>query len=193
MKNVLIINGHQPFPTAKGRLTQTLVELAAEAAIAKGHTVQTSSVLQFDTEAEVQKHLWADIIIVQFPIYWMTVPWPLKKYMDEVFSAGSAGIFCNGDGRSSKNPTAGYGSGGLLGGKRYLLSVTFNAPRQAFDNPGEYLFQGRSVDDLLFPVHMSYRSFAMQALPTFACFDVLKNPDLANDFLRFGQHLADCL
>ena len=29
----------------------------------------------------------------------------------------------------------------------------------------------------------------MQALPTFACFDVIKNADVENDFKRFEAHL----
>jgi len=67
--------------------------------------------------------------------------------------------------------------------------LTFNAPKEAFDDPDQYLFQGRSVDDLLFPMHMNFRFFGMEPIETFACHDVMKNPDIDNDFARFEAHL----
>jgi modulator of drug activity B len=70
-----------------------------------------------------------------------------------------------------------------------MLSLTFNAPKNAFDDPDQYLFRGRSVDDLFFPMHMNFRFFAMQPLDTFVCYDVLKNPDIENDLVRFEAHL----
>ena len=43
--------------------------------------------------------------------------------------------------------------------KKYMLSLTFNAPKEAFNNVNEYLFQGKNVDDLFFPMHMNFRFF----------------------------------
>ncbi len=40
-------------------------------------------------------------------------------------------------------------------------------------------------------MHMNFRFFAMTPLPTFACFDVLKNPDIGNDFRRFDAHIDE--
>lgn len=45
------------------------------------------------------------------------------------------------------------------------------------------------MDDLLFPMHMNFRFFAMEPLETFACYDVMKNPQVEKDFQRFTQHL----
>ena len=50
------------------------------------------------------------------------------------------------------DPGSQYGAGGTLEGKKYMLSLTFNAPREAFDDPNQYLFQGKGVDDLFFPI-----------------------------------------
>ena len=61
--------------------------------------------------------------------------------------------------------------------------------KEAFDDANQYLFQGRSVDDPFLPMHMNFRFFGMQAMDTFACFDVLKNPDVDNDFERFDAYL----
>ena len=114
-----------------------------------------------------------------------------KKYIDEVYSAGTMGKLCDNDGRSSQSPKKNYGSGGQLKGTQYMLSLTFNAPNEAFNAPSEYLFQGKSVDDLFFPLHMCMRFFAAEALPTFACFDVIKNPEIEDDFNRYEKHLQN--
>ena len=190
MANILIINAHHHYPFAEGRLNKSLVKIADELLIAKGHTtkiVHTDN--EWDVEEELEKHQWADMILLQSPVNWMTVPWTFKKYMDEVYTAGMRGALCNGDGRTSESPKEHYGEGGTLKGKKYMLSLTFNAPKEAFDDPNEYLFQGKSVDDLWFPMHMNFRFFAMEPLPTFACFDVMKNADAEADFERFKAHI----
>jgi modulator of drug activity B len=87
---------------------------------------------------------------------------------------------------TAEAPKENYGAGGSL-----MLSVTFNAPREAFDDAQEFLFQGRSVDDLMMPMHMNARFSAFEKLPTFAAYDVMKNPDIENDFVRFDAHLTE--
>ena len=70
-----------------------------------------------------------------------------------------------------------------------MLSLTFNAPEDSFDDPEQFLFQGKSIDDLFFPMHMNFRFFGMEPLPTFASFDVMKNAQVENDLNRFRTHL----
>ena len=190
MNNILLINAHQQYPFSQGRLNRSLFELAQNHLTNSGYEVKTTiSQNPYDVEEELEKHQWADAVILQTPVNWMMVPWSFKKYMDEVYSAGMRGQLCNGDGRTTEAPKANYGNGGTLTGKKYMLSLTFNAPEEAFNNPEEYLFQGKSVDDLFFPMHMNFRFFGMEALETFTCFDVMKNPDIENDFIRYQSHL----
>ena len=190
MNNILIINAHEYYPFSEGRLNSTLTEKAAKLLEGKGYQVQTTTMYdEYDVDAELQKHQWADAVILQTPVNWMGVPWSFKKYMDFVYSAGMSGSLCDGDGRTRTDPAKQYGSGGTLVGKTYLLSLTFNAPRDAFDDPDQFLFQGKSVDDLLYPMHANFRFFGMQPLQTFACYDVMKNPDIDNDLIRFEAHL----
>ena len=194
MNHVFIINAHQPYSSTDGKLNAALVKLAEEQLQAKGYKTRVSETAKgWDTEKELANHQWADIVILQCPVHWMGVPWTFKKYSDEVYSAGTKGILCNSDGRSTDAPALNYGAGGVLTNKRYMLSLTFNAPREAFSNDKEYLFQGKDVDDLFFPVHMNFRFFGMTQIKTFACFDVVKNPDIANDFKRFENHLEQYL
>lgn len=192
MKNILMINGHEHYVYSPGKLNATMQERAIKTLEEKGYTVKTTVVQNgYNVQEELDKHVWADCLIVQSPVNWMMVPWSLKKYFDEVFTAGMGGILCKNDGRTADKPKQGYGTGGLLTGKKYALSLTFNAPLEAFDNPNEYLFQGKSVDDLFFPVHMNYRFFGMEALPTFAAFDVMKNPTIESDFQRYQKFLNE--
>ncbi|MBO9397623.1 NAD(P)H-dependent oxidoreductase [Shimia sp. R9_2] len=191
MTNILILNGAQPYEFAPGRLNASLTDRARAALEAKGHDVRVTTVAEgYDVDAEIANHQWADTVIFQFPVNWMGVPWSFKKYMDEVYTAGLDGRLSAGDGRTEEAPKANYGMGGALTGTRYMLSVTFNAPRESFDDPAEALFAGGSVDDLLRPMHLNAKFFDMSALPTFAAFDVMKNPDIAADFERFDAHLA---
>ena len=70
-----------------------------------------------------------------------------------------------------------------------MLSLTFNAPRDAFENPDAAFFEQRTVDDLLWPMHLNLRFFGMTALPTFSAHDVMKNPDIEADLARYRAHL----
>lgn len=190
MSNIFIINAHEYYPVSEGRLNQTLVQNAREILQDKGHQVRTLTMQEdYDVVAELEKHQWADVIILQTPVNWMGVPWSFKRYMDEVYSAGLDGTLCHGDGRTRSDAIRHYGSGGTLAGKRYMLSLTFNAPKEAFEDPDQYLFQGKSVDDLFFPMHMNFRFFAMEPIETFVCYDVMKNPDIPSDLVRFAAHL----
>lgn len=190
MNKALIINAHQPYPFSKGGLNRSLIEKIENELTSKGYEVKHSAVTsEYSPKDEVTKHVWADVIILQSPVNWMGLPWMAKKYIDEIYSTGMMGQLCAGDGRTTQNPKTGYGSGGKLHGKKYMLSLTFNAPREAFNNPNEYLFQGKSVDDLWFSQHMNFRFFGMTPIETFVCHDVMKNPEIENDFQRLSEHL----
>ena len=194
MPNALIINAHHPSEFSRGRLNGALADRAAAQLAERGYKVRRHGAIDdWDVEAALADHQWADVIVLQSPVNWMGVPWRFKQYMDAVYSAGMAGQLCNGDGRSRSDASLQYGAGGTLTGKRYMLSLTFNAPEEAFNDDAQYLFQGKGVDDLFFPMHMNFRFFGMTALPTFACYDVIKNPDIENDFARFDAHLSQYL
>lgn len=190
MNKAFIINAHHYYEFAKGDLNAEVIRRIDEQLKDKGYVVRhTKTDDGWDVDEELEKHQWADVVIVQAPVNWMGVPWPMKKYMDEVYTAGMFGTLCQNDGRTREAYKDGYGSGGVLNGKKYMLSLTFNAPKEAFDDPSQYLFQGKGIDDLWFPMHMNFRFFAMEALPTFACFDVMKNPVIEGDFERLQYHI----
>ena len=190
MKNAFIINAHEAYPFSEGKLNATLVEKAKANLIQKGYEVRVTTMKDdYDIEEEISKHQWADVLILQSPVNWMEVPWSFKRYMDLVYSAGMGGQLCNGDGRSRQNPSLQYGSGGTLTNTKYMLSLTLNAPMAAFNDPDQSFFEGKGLDDLFWPMHLNFRFFGMQSMPTFACFDVIKNPSIEGDLLRFEAHL----
>ena len=194
MKKALIINAHQEYPFAKGELNKAIVDKISLFLRNKDFEVKITTMKdQWSAEEEVEKHVWADLVVLQSPVNWMGVAWSFKKYMDEVYTAGMFGKLCQNDGRTKEAPKVNYGSGGVLTNTKYMMSLTFNAPKEAFNDPNEFLFRGKSVDDLFFPQHMNFRFFGMQALPTFACYDVMKNPDIENDFKRLQTHLQEVI
>ncbi|WP_434763892.1 NAD(P)H-dependent oxidoreductase [Vibrio fortis] len=190
MTNVLIINAHEVSPYSPGRLNASLVDKAQTLLQSKGYEVRTVTMQdEIDVEEQLGHFAWADRVIIQSPVNWMSVPWSFKKYMDDVFTAGMGGALCAFDGRSESDPKKNYGTGGTQTGTKYMLSLTFNAPEESFDDDKEYLFQGKGVDDLMFHMHANFRFFGMTSLPTFSCFDVMKNADIERDFERFEAHI----
>ena len=128
-----------------------------------------------------------DAVIWQMPAWWMGEPWLVKKYVDEVFMCGMGKIVAN-DGRHSVSPNDGYGTGGLIKGKSHMLSVTWNAPLQAFDKPGDF-FESVGVDGVYLHFHKANEFLGTKRLPTFMCNDVVKNPDVERFMRDYEAHL----
>ncbi|MGM3183650.1 NAD(P)H-dependent oxidoreductase [Dickeya oryzae] len=188
MQNVLIINAGKAFGHSKGELNRTLTDVAATFLRDKGRQVRVTTVDDgYDIEQEVQNILWADTIIYQMPGWWMGAPWTLKKYIDDVFTAGHGSLYAS-DGRTRADASKKYGSGGLLQGKHYLLSLTWNAPLEAFTDPDQF-FHGVGVDGVYLPFHKANQFIGLAPLPTFICNDVIKQPDVERDIARYRAHL----
>lgn len=191
MKNVFIINGHQKYPFSEGKLNSTLTEKATDSFRKAGFEVKITTMEDtYDVNEEIEKWKWADTIFFQTPINWMGVSWSFKKYIDEIFSVGMMGEMSEGDGRNAAEPKKNYGLGGKLSGM-YMMSVTANAPKEAFNNPDEKFFDGLSEDELLRPMHLNFKWFGLEPLKTFFAYDVMKNPEVENDFIRFEKHIKE--
>lgn len=188
MKNIFIINGSKVFGGSEGKLNDHLTMTAREHLISKGMNVRVTRIDDgYDNEQEVLNYLWADLIIYQMPAWWMEGPWIVKKYIDDVFTQSDDRFHIN-DGRTRHDISKKYGSGGVLTDKKYMLSVTWNAPQEAFEDDAQF-FEGRGVDSVYFPFHKANQFTRMSPLPTFACFDVVKNPQIETDISRYLAHL----
>jgi len=189
MKNILLINGAKTFAHSNGQLNDTLTELAQEVLSDLGHQVQvTRADSEYDAKAEVEKFLWADTVIYQMPGWWMGAPWTVKKYIDDVFTEGHGSLYAN-DGRSRADASKKYGSGGLIHDKKYMLSLTWNAPMDAF-NDAEQFFHGVGVDGVYLPFHKANQFLGMQTLPTFIVNDVIKAPEVEAYMAQYRDHLT---
>ena len=196
MKKALIINGFQLVQgISSGKLNNTMVNILEEELKNRGIEVQHTNIEQgYDASEEVDKHVWADLIILQSPVYWCGTPWIYKKYVDEVFTTGYAQQkLLSDDGRTRENPTKQYGSGGKLQGRKYMLSLTWNAPAEAFDDENQHLFGGKSVDDVFAWNTANYKFCGADILPSFSCFNVIKDPEINNDIARLREHLKQVL
>jgi modulator of drug activity B len=194
MKKILIINAHQYFEgIAEGKLNNTMVEIAKNEFINRGCEVKTTTIEKgYDAQEEVEKHEWADIIITQSPVYWFQSPWIHKKYIDEVLGLASfQQKLCLNDGRSREDASKQYGTGGLMLGKKFMMSLTWNAPREAFGNEDQFLYEGKTLDDTQIGVTSIYKFCGCEILESFACYDVMKNQDIDNDIIKYKAHLEN--
>lgn len=191
MKNLLIINGHQRYDQiAEGKLTKLFIDTADEFLSTNGLNVKQSVIeSDYDINDELEKLAWADYILFQYPVYWMGVPWITKKYIDEVFSAGMNSVTFVNDGRSKEDASKKYGSGGLMQGKKYMLSLTYNCPESEFDNKDGF-FDGLSLDEANVATHKLFQFCGAEPLESYAIHDVFKeNLDIDAELARFKDTL----
>ena len=98
-----------------------------------GASTQT---LSTDIQQELDKLLWADLLILNFPIYWFSMPAMLKGWIDRVLVSG----ICYGGKRF-------YDKGGLAG-KKALVTVTLGGRDHMF---GEGAIHG-PLNEMLRPI-----------------------------------------
>ncbi len=181
MKNVLLINGHEPYAFAEGRFNQTILN-AIEDRLKEDFTIVKTIVKNgYHVEEEQEKFKNADLIIFQFPVYWFSIPALMKKYIDEVYAYG---VFF---GMGEEDAKYGFGNG-LMNEKTYMFSITSNAPETAF-NDKEQFFEGQSLDQFLFHMHKTNKFCGMNGLKSFAAYNVIKSPQIENDLRRLNTHI----
>ena len=193
MKKVLLIDTHLTYPNwTEGKLNNAFYQIAKEFFISKGFEVLETKVEKgYTPEDEEKKHIEADIVILQTPVNWFGAPWIYKKYVDEVFNSGLAHkTFLSGDGRTREDPSKQYGTGGLLQGKRFMICATWNAPAEAFSNPGYKLFGGKGLTDIFLPITSNYRFCGYDIINSYNCFDIFKRSDISKDLEKYPAYLA---
>ena len=190
MKKVLILNGHQYYDVvAKGELTQHYIDTANDFFLKNGFEVKHTHIEKgYDVEEECQKFEWADYVLFQYPVYWMGVPWITKKYFDETFTQGR---HYESDGRSRSDASKTYGTGGLLKGKKYMLSVTYNCPTSEFGNKDGF-FDGLTLDEAHVATHKTFQFCGLEPLKTYSVHDIFKGDlDLKKELEKFEAVLTE--
>ena len=192
MTKIFIINGGQKFGHSGGRFNETISKETLE--FFKNNSNFEVKITDINNNynplEEVNKFVWADVIIYHTPIWWFQLPHGFKKYIDEVFTEGHAKGIYHSDGRSSKNPAINYGTGGMLHGRKYLVTTSWNAPKEAFTLPGEF-FNEKSVDDgPLFGFHRMNAFTGMTQMESMHFHDIEKNADVPRDLELYKTHLT---
>jgi modulator of drug activity B len=192
IKKTLLINTHLTYPNwTEGKLNDSFVQLAKEFFTSKSFEVLETKVEKgYNPDEEVEKHVSADIVILQTPVNWFGAPWIYKKYVDEVFNSGLfSKKLLDDDGRTRTNPAKQYGTGGHMQGKKFMICATWNAPALAFNNSEQHLFKGKSTSDLFLPITSNYAFCGYDVIPDYNCFDIFKNGDIAKDLENYPAHL----
>lgn len=130
MKHVLVISGHTNLKesVANKTILETLEKKLPDAEIVKLDELYPD--YQIDVKAEQEKLLRADIIVLQFPVFWYSAPSILERWMEETFKHG----FSHGS------------TGDKLKGKKLVLSFTTGAPEAMYSRDGA---MGYDIDDFL--------------------------------------------
>ncbi len=118
-----------------------------------------------DVKAEIEKVLWADVLILQFPLWWFAMPAILKGWIDRVWAYGFAyGVGEHNDRRWGDR----YGEG-TLAGRRAMLIVTAGGWEEHYSARGV----NGPIDDLLFPIHHGVLYYpGYDVLPPFVAYRV---------------------
>lgn len=136
-----------------------LIPVAASKEAFKGNT------LTGDVQAEIEKLLWADALILQFPLWWFSMPAILKGWVERVFAYG----FAYGVGEHSETRWGDRYGEGKLAGKRAMLIVTAGGWEEHYSARGV----NGPIDDLLFPINHGILYYpGYDILPPFVAYKV---------------------
>ncbi|MBB5191768.1 NAD(P)H dehydrogenase (quinone) [Silvimonas terrae] len=104
-----------------------------------------ANALTDDVKAEQEKLRWADMLILQFPLWWYTMPAILKGWIDRVYAYG----FAYGVGEHNDRYWGERFGEGTMAGKRAMLIVTAGGWAEHYSQRGV----NGPIDDLLFPIN----------------------------------------
>jgi NAD(P)H dehydrogenase (quinone) len=118
-----------------------------------------------DVTVEIENLLWADVLILQFPLWWFSMPAILKGWVDRVFAYG----FAYGVGEHSDKRWGDRYGEGTLAGKRAMLIVTAGGWEEHYAPRGV----NGPIDDLLFPINHGILHYpGYDVLPPFVVYRV---------------------
>ena len=127
-----------------------------------------------DVQRQVSRLEQAELLILQFPLWWHGPPAILKGWFDRVLISG--GLYT-----SRMRYDNGY-----FKGRRALISVTTGAPAAALEPGG----RGGDINALLWPLHYSLHYLGYTVLPPFVAAGVQGQGYRYRDETAFAQHLA---
>lgn len=141
---------------------------------------QRSAVGARTFEPAVQQQIdhvaWCDLLLLQFPLWWYSLPAILKGWIDRVFAMG----FAYDSGRAHET--------GPLGGRKAMVALTTGGPERSFGPAGF----SQPIDDVLFHIEYGMLHYAgMDVLPSFVVFGAARitEEDRLHELSRYRAHL----
>jgi NAD(P)H dehydrogenase (quinone) len=137
-----------------------------------------------DIAREQEKLRWADTVILQFPLWWFSMPAILKGWVERVYAYG----FAYGVGEHSDSHWGDRYGEGSMAGKRAMLIVTTGGWEPHYSPRG---ING-PIEDILFPIHhgiLYYPGF--DVLPPFVMYrtDHMDEARFSDLCAELGQRL----
>lgn len=134
MKNVLIVSGHTDLEdsVANRTILEIIAEKEPQIAIDRLDSLYGKD-FRIDVAAEQAKLEAADVIVLQFPIFWYAMPSLLKRWLEETLVHGWS-----------------HGSTGhALRGRKLVVSLTTGAPEEAYSHDGA---TGHTIEEFCSPI-----------------------------------------
>lgn len=134
--------------------------------------------LSEDIQTEIDKVLWADHLIFQFPLWWFSMPAMLKGWFDRVLVKGFAY-----DAQSMFET-------GFLNGKTASCIVTTHFPKLMYQEGG---FQKHTLEEFLIPLHHTLKFVGIEPKPIFSVHSAWRLSQAFHDatLQRLTQYLEE--
>lgn len=181
MKNVLIVSGHTDLANSSVANKAILEELQK---ILPGAEYDFLDELypdyKIDIKKEQEKLVKADIIVLQFPVFWYQCPSLMRKWFEDVWEY-----------EFSYGPT-----GNALAGKKLLCSLTTGSPADAYQAGG---LQSHTIDEyivglrqLAYFCNMEWAGYLhMDAVPYATRVDEKAKAEVIKRSVKHAQNLVE--
>lgn len=172
MTNILLVSGHPNLDASYANKAIIDHFLTQHPTITLHRLDQVTPNFHFDLEVEQKVLKNADIIILQFPFHWYSVPALMKKWIDDVFSYGFA-----------------FGpEGDKLKGKDFILSFSVGGPKDSYSPLGYNHF---TVLDFLKPLEQTAYLAGMTYHPPIYTNSMIYIPDVYNTLEGVQERARD--
>jgi len=177
MKNILVVSGHTDLNDS---VTNKLILETLQKQLPSAEFDFLDSLypdFKIDVKAEQEKLIKADIIVLQFPVFWYSYPSLMHKWMEDVFVFGFS-----------------HGTGKALSGKTLVASLTSGAPEEVYR-------QNYTIDSMTMPLkqtaalcRMNWAGFVYTGGVSYALrSDSEKRREIENKALAHAQRLVEKL
>ncbi|MBM25406.1 MAG: hypothetical protein CL760_06905 [Chloroflexi bacterium] len=177
MKNILIINAYETNQELQESIKNTFIKTSINHFMKINTNVIVLN-MEDDLTLENQVSLfnWADTVMFQLPVNWMSVPEKFKKFLGITLNTGAKRELKTHNRQKEIN---------------YMLSLSFTSQSEAFGNKKKNYLIEKMIDNIISNVHFNFNGLKMKKIKTFVSLNSLKSKKIKNDRSRFVDHLNE--